>query len=226
MSASAALKEAADHGIKLWLDGERLKFAAKSNTPKYLLEKLRIHKADIVAVLQQEAPPKPNPVALEERKVAEVAEVARGKSKKAILEGPTDAAPDPIAADRVPERYADAWARFQLQCPNGISEELWRQAIADAGRFLNQWGKLADSFGWSPGDLFDVPRDGATGLVWWLKGRTVSTLGPEHACVGQPAYDRVTRTDWVNPYKRQVRPVSISPILEHQLKIMQRVLGR
>jgi hypothetical protein len=30
---------------------------------------------------------------------------------------------------------------------------------------LAQWGKLADSFGWSPGDLFDVPRDGAMGLA-------------------------------------------------------------
>jgi hypothetical protein len=44
--------------------------------------------------------------------------------------------------------------------------------------------------------------------------------------VGQPAYDRVTRREWVNPYSRPVRPVSLSPILEHQQKIMQRVLGR
>jgi hypothetical protein len=71
-----------------------------------------------------------------------------------------------------------------------------------------------------------VPRDGAIGLAWWLNGRAVSALGPEHACVGQPAYDRVTHTDWVNPYARPVRPVSLSPILEHQFKIMQRVLGR
>ena len=161
MSASAAIKEAADHGIKLWLDGKRLKFAAKSNTPKYLLEKLRIHKAEIVAVLQ-EAPPNPEEaqVWLEERKG--------------------------MAMGKVPERYLDAWARFQLQCPGGVSEERWHQAIDDAGRFLDQWGKLADCFGWSPGDLFDVPRDGAIGLAWWLEGRTVSALGPEHACVGQP----------------------------------------
>jgi hypothetical protein len=156
----------------------------------------------------------------------------RGGAKSAFADATLT--PDPVEIEErkamamasVPERYADAWARFQSQCPSGVSEERWRQAIDDAGRFLNQWGKLADSFGWSPGDLFDVPRDGATGLVWWLKGRTVSTLGPEHASVGQPAYDRVTRTDWVNPYTRQVRPVSLSPILEHQLKIMRRVLGR
>jgi hypothetical protein len=73
------------------------------------------------------------------------------------------------------------------------------------GRFLDQWGKLADSFGWSPGDLFDVPRDGAMGLAWWLKGRTVTALGPEHAGVGEPAYDRVTRREWVNPCRRGMK---------------------
>jgi hypothetical protein len=82
-----------------------------------------------------------------------------------------------------------------------VTEQAWRQAIDDAGRFLAQWGKLADSFGWSPGDLFDVPRDGAMGLAWWLKGRTVSTLGPESL----------------------VRPVSLSPILERLRDIMRRL---
>jgi hypothetical protein len=86
-----------------------------------------------------------------------------------------------------------------------------------------KWGKLADSFGWSPGDLFDVPRDGAMGLVWWLKGRSVTALGPVHAGVGQPAYDRVTHRDWVNPYSRPVRPVSLSPILERQRDITRRL---
>ena len=61
-----------------------------------------------------------------------------------------------LAKDSVPERYLDAWARFQFQCPGGVTEQTWRQAIDDAGRFLAQWGKLADSFGWSPGDLFDA----------------------------------------------------------------------
>jgi hypothetical protein len=139
----------------------------------------------------------------------------------ALLTG-NNAPTEPITT----ERYRNAWARFQLRRPAGVTEQAWRQAMDDAGRFLDQWGKLADSFGWLPGDLFDVPRDGTMGLVWWLQGRNVTALGPEHAGVGQPAYDRVTRRDWVNPYVRPVRPVSVSPILEHQQKIMQRVLGR
>lgn len=106
-----------------------------------------------------------------------------------------------MAMGGVPDRFLDAWARLQCQRPVGVTEQAWRQAIDDAGRFLAQWGKLADEFGWTSGDLFDVPRDGAMGLAWWLKGRTVTALGPEHACVGQPAYDRVTRREWVNPYE-------------------------
>jgi hypothetical protein len=87
-----------------------------------------------------------------------------------------------MASDSVPERYVDAWARFQLQCPGGVTEQAWRQAIDDAGRFLAQWGALADSFGWLPGDLFDVPRDGIQGgLAWFLEGEAVRSLGPEHA---------------------------------------------
>jgi hypothetical protein len=144
--------------------------------------------------------PEPNPAEIEERKG--------------------------MAADSVPESYLDAWARLQCQKPMRVSDAQWRQAINDAGRFLDQWGKLADSFGWSPGDLFDVPRDGAMGLAWWLQGKTVNAFGPEHACAGDAAYDRVTRREWFNPYTRPVRPVSLSPILERQQKIMQRVLGR
>jgi hypothetical protein len=43
-------------------------------------------------------------------------------------------------------------------------------------------GKLALEFQWSPGDPFNVPRDGVhSGLVWFLKGEAVRALGPEHA---------------------------------------------
>jgi hypothetical protein len=182
-------------GVTVSVDGGRLNLEADAEPPAHIIEQLRRHKAEIVAILSE-----PDPAELEERKG--------------------------MASDSVPECYLDAWARFQLQLPGGVTEQTWRQAIDDAGRFLARWGKLAVEFGWTPGDLFDGPRDGAMGLVWWLKSRTVTALGPEHAGVGQPAYDRVTRREWVNPYARPVRPVSLSPILEHQQRIMQRVLGR
>jgi hypothetical protein len=194
--------------------GDRLILHAGSTAiPARLVSRVREAKAELVALLTESthvAPSesiKPDPLARR---------VHRSIGPIGLMK----------AMDSVPKRYLAAWGQFQCQCPASVTEQAWRQAIDDAGRFLDQWGSLAVEFGWSPGDLFDVPRDGAMGLAWWLKGRAVTALGPEHACVGQPAYDRVTRREWVNPYSRPVRPVSLSPILEHQQRIMQRVLGR
>jgi hypothetical protein len=68
-----------------------------------------------------------------------------------------------MASDSVPERYLDAWGQFQCQCPGGVTEQAWRQAIDDAGKFFDQCGSLAVEFGWTPGDLFDVALDDAAG---------------------------------------------------------------
>jgi hypothetical protein len=87
-----------------------------------------------------------------------------------------------VAAASVPEPYLDGWARLQSQRPASIPEFQWRQALNAAGRFLDEWGTLAETFDWSPGDLFDVPRDGRPGgLAWFLIGETVRALGPDHA---------------------------------------------
>jgi hypothetical protein len=86
------------------------------------------------------------------------------------------------AACRVPEPYVDGWARLQRQRPACIPELQWRQALDAASRFFDQWGTLAETFGWSPGDLFDLPHDGRPGgLTWCLLGETVRALGPDHA---------------------------------------------
>ena len=68
-----------------------------------------------------------------------------------------------MAMGGVPEPYLDAWARLQYQKPMRVSDAEWRQAINDAGRFLDQWGSRAVEFGWAAGKLFDVPRDGRQG---------------------------------------------------------------
>jgi hypothetical protein len=82
----------------------------------------------------------------------------------------------------VPEPYLDAWARLQVQRPETISDAEWQLAINDAGLFLDQWASLALEFVWTAGDLFDVPRHGKLGgLVWFLNGESVRSLGPEHA---------------------------------------------
>jgi hypothetical protein len=87
-----------------------------------------------------------------------------------------------MAMGSVPEPYLDAWARLQCQKPGGVTNEGWRLAIDDAGKFLDAFGSLAVELQLTPGDLFDVWRDGSPGgLVWFLVGETVRALGPAHA---------------------------------------------
>ena len=122
------------------------------------------------------------------------------------------AAPDPdeveieerkaMAMGGVPEAYLDAWAHLQVRKPMQVSDERWRQAINDAGRFLDAWGALAAGFQWAPADLFDGPRaDGTSGLVWTLNGRRVSSIGPEFAGLGNGAqvFDRLMSREVISP---------------------------
>jgi hypothetical protein len=40
-----------------------------------------------------------------------------------------------LAADRVPARYLDTWARLQCQLPSYAPVDTWQRAIEDGGRF-------------------------------------------------------------------------------------------
>ena len=102
-----------------------------------------------------------------------------------------------LAADRVQSVYLDAWARLNHQKPFGVSEDEWRLALDDGGRFLDAWGADAATMRWTAGELFDVPREGqAGGLVWQLRGERVSALGEEHAQLTGGRIFKRLRTDY------------------------------
>ena len=120
--------------------------------------------------------------------VASVASVARLAVLKASPGGfgePDDTEIEErkaMAMGGVPEAYLDGWARLQCQRPATASDDEWRQAIVDAGLFLDRWGSLALELGWTPADLFDPPSDGNPGgLVWRTKGLGIRALGDGHA---------------------------------------------
>jgi hypothetical protein len=160
MNARTIISEAMERGISLSLSGGNVTLKSAAKPPDDLLARIKAHKDNIVAILKQEAavsaPPEPDDAGIEERAA--------------------------IAAGGVPGPYLDTWARLQCQRPFGASDQEWWQVIDDAGRFLAQWGSRAVEFGWTPGDLFDVPNEtGKCGLAWFLHGDSVRSLEPEHA---------------------------------------------
>ena len=131
----------------------------------------------VLKPLQPQKPQEPQP---------QRAELAPTRSRVSFDDDPFDA--DAIeeraalAADSVPACYLDAWARLQCRRPLYATEEAWRQAIDDAGRFLDAWGTDAAAIRWTAGELFDAPREGRSGgLVWQLKGERVIALGEDRA---------------------------------------------
>jgi hypothetical protein len=62
-----------------------------------------------------------------------------------------------------------------MGCPGMVRPDRWRQAIIDAGRFLDQWGAQAAALGWSTLNVFGahpthpVERVDCAGLVWSLR---------------------------------------------------------
>ncbi len=100
-------------------------------------------------------------------------------------------------AGSVPGVYGDAWARLNHQKPFRVSEAEWRRALDAGGRFLTAWASMAAAWGWTPGDLFDLPRDGGPGgLVWFIEGEEVQAFGPEHArTLSGRVFDRLALRD-------------------------------
>jgi hypothetical protein len=104
-----------------------------------------------------------------------------------------------------------AFNALERRCPDRISHDRWRQAVADGARFLAQWGERAAALGWTARDLFglaDVPdRTGSnyqrlarydqTGLIWLLQGRRVVELTEDKAVIetatGTVAYRRYNK---------------------------------
>jgi hypothetical protein len=65
---------------------------------------------------------------------------------------------------------------------------------------------MAAEFGWTSGELFDVPRgDGTSGLIWFLKGEPVRSLGPDHAVLGNGThvFDRIERGEWIDRHAKE-----------------------
>lgn len=73
------------------------------------------------------------------------------------------------------------------RCPPSLQAHRWREILADADAFLQQWGEQAAAFGWTDMDLFSVPpgpeRWGRGGLIMSLRGRPVIAITEQTATI-------------------------------------------
>src|SRR4051794_35615090 len=95
--------------------------------------------------------------------VADFASVAGPEAKSALPSTETVAGLASVAGAEVrfsavedPTAYRAALANLCATCPAGVPELRWRQALADAERFLTEWGETAEQLGWTADDLFDL----------------------------------------------------------------------
>lgn len=85
--------------------------------------------------------------------------------------------------------YANALAMAAAQCPTGMNEERWRQAIEDGRRFIMDWGADAERLGWLAEDLFGLHekapayRYDEMGLIWLIDGGHVTQITAAEATI-------------------------------------------
>jgi hypothetical protein len=94
----------------------------------------------------------------------------------------------------IPGAYADAFAQLQIAQPIGVAHSQWLRAIDDAGRFLDQWGNVAEKLQWSARDIFKKPAApaatrlpldlGTVGLCWVIDGQNVVALDACSVTIG------------------------------------------
>jgi hypothetical protein len=179
MSAAEALKAARAAGIQLAIKGEDLVLEAPAPPSPVVIDLLRCHKTELVALLRPTTigwTPEDSQNAYEER--AATIQYDGG----------------------VPRAWAEALARLDPARPPCDTPPMrWLQFIDDCGRFLdNGWPASAETLGWGPLDLFGCNRDkpfartSQAGLLWLLVGRKLLALTADTAAIATPSGGKLT----------------------------------
>jgi hypothetical protein len=193
--AIALLREVAEAGGAVRLEGDRLRLSAPAPLPEELRARLRRHKAEIVALLADEATDEVvDPVA-----------------------APTGQGPAAAVADGVAAILAADGA-------TGVPPHYWPRVQRDTARLADGgWLDRALALGWTPADLFgcDVRapwhRLDRAGLVLLLGGHEITGLDAGAATLR-------TATGSVQRYRRRP-PASPPVSLLWQLLVPARATG-
>ena len=167
MTAAARLFETARAaGLSIEVDGADLVIETDRAIPPDLLDDLRQHKAELIAVL---VPPSRASTPTDPDELDELA---------ALIE----------FGANVPRRWAEGYAALcSMTPPAGFSSERWARIVDAAGVFLDRWAADAIRCGWSDLDTFGCDRDrpdarfDAMGLVMLLDRMEVVGIDPDGA---------------------------------------------
>jgi hypothetical protein len=127
------------------------------------------------------------PVGLAKKNKAARRKTRKGRNRAVIRKDIGEREAISIHEGRIAAVYATEFAAIQSQIPNGVPRERWHLFINDAGNFLDAWSDLAERLGWTAEDLFGIhpnaplARNDDMGLIWLLKGQTVTGLDEETA---------------------------------------------
>ena len=141
--ARALIRYAWKDGLGLTIKDGRLVISIGSKSDGDLLGELRAHETAVMDILRE------------------------GRAKGAISIRPAQPAEafrppivrvPPFGCDTVPERFRAAWEAILGQCPTGVRPIIWQAAISDAADLFSYWGLQLVSLGFTPGDVFEVPR--------------------------------------------------------------------
>jgi hypothetical protein len=84
----------------------------------------------------------------------------------------------PFGLGEVPQRLKSAWLAVSSRCPAGIEPVTWEMAMFDTALLIGDFGALIEDYRWTPGDLFDVPRDGGrVALCGFARARRCGASG-------------------------------------------------
>jgi hypothetical protein len=86
---------------------------------------------------------------------------------------------------------------LERMCPDRVALPRWQQAVEDGHKFLSEWGRRAESLGWTGKDLFELhtppayphpsynrmSRYDRLGLIWLLDGNSVIALTETSATI-------------------------------------------
>jgi len=146
MSAARLLETARAAGLSIEIDGGDLIVEADRDPPAELLNELRQHKAELIAVLRP----------------------ASDKLSVAPIEVPEARSASPECRDDLGERAAlvedgtHVWRRWaegfaalsSMPVPTGFSPSRWQRIVDAAGHFLDRWAAEAIRCGWNDRDVF------------------------------------------------------------------------